>query len=87
MALTNRIVANVYGINGNAVDRQGGTVTGRKNYIAYSAPSTFYVAPTGTSYNGVTCNSRILVYPTGLNQTAVVYDCVETPAELVTNGI
>lgn len=87
MALTNRIVANVYGMNGNAVDKQGATITGRKNYIANYGLTTFYAAPIGTSYNGVTCNSRILIFPTGLNQPAITLDCVETVADLVTNGI
>lgn len=87
MALTNRLVASCYGKNGNALDKQGGTATGRLNYFANGSGNQFYAAPSGTSFNGVTCNSVIEVYPTGLRVNSDLYYAVETVAQLVTNGI
>lgn len=86
MALTLRIVANLYGKNGNALERQGDTPNGRKNYFANTG-NDFYAAPIGTSFNGVTCNSVIEVYPTGLKVNSDLYYAVETVAQLVSNGI
>ena len=86
MALTGRLVANIYGKNGNALEGQSGTQNGRKNYFSNSG-NQFYPAPTGTTYNGITCNSVIEVYPSGLNVNSEKYYAVETVAELVTNGI
>jgi ribulose-5-phosphate 4-epimerase/fuculose-1-phosphate aldolase len=85
MALTGRLIANVYAINGNPVDRTGGTVNGRINYFPNQGTQ-FYTAPSGTSFNGVTCNSVISVYPTGLKVNPDLYYCVESIATLVTNG-
>ncbi len=86
MALTLRIVANLYGKNGTPLEKQGGTQNGRKNYFANTG-NDFYAAPIGTSFNGVTCNSVIEVFPTGLRVNSDLYYAVETVAELVTNGI
>lgn len=86
MALTSRLIANIYAIDGNPVDKQGGTVNGRINYFPNSG-NTFYTAPSGTSYNGVTINSIIEVYPTGLRVNPKLYYAVETLTQLVTNGI
>lgn len=85
MALTGRIIANIYGIDGNQVDKQGGTVNGRINYFANSG-NVFYTAPTGTTFAGVTCNSVIEVFPTGLRVNSKLYYAVETLTQLVANG-
>ena len=85
MALTGRLIANVYAIDGNAVDRAGGTANGRINYFPNQGTQ-FYTAPSGTSFNGVTCNSVISVYPTGLRVNPTLHYCVETLTQLVTNG-
>jgi hypothetical protein len=88
MALTSRIIANVYGKNGNALESGVGTVTGRLNYFSNSG-NQFYAAPlTGPNYsfNGITVNSVVEVYPTGLKVNSDKYYCVETVAQLVTNG-
>lgn len=86
MALTGRIIANVYGKNGNQLDKQGGTVNGRINYFPNGSGVQFYSAPAGTSFGGVTCNSIVEVYPTGLKVNSDIYACVETIAQLVSNG-
>ena len=86
MALTGRIVANVYGKNGNALDKQGGIANGRINYFSNTG-NQFYTAPTGTTFSGVTVNSVIEVYPTGLKVNPDLYYCVESIATLVTNGL
>ncbi len=86
MALTLRIVANIYGIDDHAVERAGSVINGRKNYFSNTG-NLFYAAPNGTSFNGVTCNSVIELLPTGLVVNSKKYYAVETPAELVTNGI
>lgn len=86
MALTNRIVANVYGVNGNPLEASSGTPNGRKNYFSNDG-NQFYPAPANTSFNNVTCNSVIAVYPTGLQTNPNFYYCVETVAQLVSNGI
>lgn len=85
MALTGRIIANVYGKNGNALEKQGSTPNGRTNYFSNSG-NQFYPAPAGTSINGITCNSIVEVYATGLNQINTTFQCIETVAQLVTNG-
>ena len=87
MALTGRIVANLYGKNGNALEGKSGTQNGRLNYFANNMGSTFYAAPVGTSFNGITTNSIIEVFPTGLKVNSDLYYAVETVAQLVTNGI
>lgn len=86
MALTQRIVANIYGKNGTPLENPLGTQNGRVNYFGNSE-NVFYAAPSGTSFNGVVCNSIIEVFPTGLNVNPNKYYAVETPAQLVTNGI
>ena len=85
MALTSRLIANIYAIDGTPVDKQGGVANGRKNYFPNTG-NQFYTAPTGTSHAGVTCNALIFVYPTGSQASGKSYACVETIAELVTNG-
>lgn len=85
MAVTERIIANIYGKNGNALEKQGTTPNGRVNYFPYNG-NIFYPAPAGTSFNGITCNSVIEVFPTGLNQSSNKFYAVETVAQLVTNG-
>lgn len=84
MALTSRIVANVYGKN--AYDISKGTAYGRKEYFANTG-NIFYPAPIDTTYMGVTVNSVIEVLPTGLVVDSDKYYCVETIAQLVSNGI
>lgn len=86
MALTSRIVANLYGKNGNPLEKQGNTPNGRLNYFANNG-NTFYAAPIGTTFLGVTCNSVIEVFPTGLKTNSDLYYAVETVAQLVSNGI
>lgn len=86
MAVTLRVVANLYGKNGNALERQGSTPNGRKNYFGNTG-NTFYEAPSGSIFNGVTCNSIIEVFPTGLRVNSDLYYAVETVAQLVSNGI
>lgn len=86
MALTGRLIANIYAIDGNPVDKQGGTVNGRINYFPNGSGNQFYTAPSGTTYSGVTINSIIEVYPTGLRVNSKLYYAVETVAQLVTNG-
>lgn len=86
MALSNRLVANAYAKNGNQFDSRNGAAMGRLNYFPNSG-NLFYAAPTGTVFAGVTCNSIIEVLPTGLNQISDKFYCVETVAQLVTNGI
>ena len=85
MALTGRLIANIYGKNGNALESKSGVQNGRTNYFSNTG-NQFYPAPDGTSYNGVTCNSVIEVYPTGLKVNSDLYYAVETVADLVTNG-
>jgi hypothetical protein len=84
MALTLRVVANVYGIDGYDVSK--GTAYGRKNYFSNTG-NNIYPAPIDTTYCGVTVNSVIEVLPTGLQVDSKKYYCVETVAQLVTNGI
>lgn len=81
MALTGRVIASIYGINGNAV----GTAQGMYNSFDKTQVY-FYPAPSGTSFNGVTCNSVIVLLPTGLNQQGSKLYTDATPAQLVTNG-
>ena len=81
MALTGRIIASIYGINGNAVGTEQGLYNNLDKTQAY-----FYPAPAGTSFNSVTCNSVIVLLPTGLNQQATKLYTDATPAQLVTNG-
>lgn len=81
MALTSRIIASIYGINGNAV----GTAQGLYNSIPGSA-AYFYPAPASTSFNGVTCNSVIVLLPTGLTVNGTKLYTDATTAQLVTNG-
>lgn len=85
MALTGRIVANIYGKDGNPIEKTTGTPNGRINYISNDG-STFYTSA-GESFNGVVCNSIIEVFPTGLKVNSTKYYAVETIAQLVTNGI
>lgn len=85
MALASRLIGNVYAIDGNPVDKQGGTVNGRINYFSNTG-NAFYTPPAGTSYNGVTIGSIVEIYPTGLRVNSKLYYCVETLAQLVTNG-
>jgi hypothetical protein len=87
MALTGRLVANIYAIDGNPVDKQGGTANGRINYFPNPGGNQFFTAPAGTSIGGVTINSFIEVYPTGLRVNSKIYWAVETLTQLVTNGI
>ena len=84
MSLTNRIVANVYGID--AYDVSKGVANGRKNYFPYVG-TLIYDAPINTTYMGVTVNSVVELLPTGLQVDSKKYYCVETVATLVTNGI
>lgn len=86
MALTLRIKANVYGKNGSPLEKQGQTQMGRLNYFANTG-NTFYNAPEGTSFNGVTCLSVIEVFPTGLRVNSDMYYAVETVAVLVSGSI
>lgn len=85
MALTGRIIANVYGKNGNQIERTGGTQNGRINYFPNTG-NQFYAPGSVTTIGSVTIGSIIEVYATGLNQPNTLYQCVETPAQLVTNG-
>ncbi len=85
MALTSRIVANIYGKNGNPIEKTTGTPNGRINYFS-NDDSTFYTS-NGESFNGVVCNSIIEVFPHGLRVNSDLYYAVETIAQLVTNGI
>lgn len=84
MALTQRIVASVYGID--AYDVSKGTAYGRTNYFSNTG-NLIYAAPIDTKYCGVTVNSVVEVLPTGLQVDSKKYYCVETVAQLVTNGI
>jgi hypothetical protein len=84
MALTSRIVANVYGID--AYDVSKGIANGRKNYFPNTG-NLIYDAPINTTYMGVTVNSVIEMLPTGLVVDSKKFYCVETVAQLVTNGI
>jgi len=86
MALTSRIVASIYGKDGYDISGGTGTVTGRLNYFANNG-NTFYAANPGTVYMGVTCNSVIEVFPTGLVTNSSKYYAVQTVAELVSGGI
>lgn len=86
MALTSRIVANIYAKNGTPLENSLGAVNGRQNYFSNSG-NLFYAAPATAVFNGVTCNSVIEVFPNGLNVNSDKYFAVETPAQLVTNGI
>ena len=88
MALTGRLVANVYGKNEVPLEKGSGTPNGRVNYFSNYAPNDFYaVRPSGASFNGVACLSIIEVFPTGLKVNSDKYYCVETVATLLTNGI
>jgi len=55
MALTNRLVASIYGKNDQPLEniRNGGTLYGRLNYFPNSG-NKFYAAPLGTKLHGVT---------------------------------
>ena len=81
MALTSRIIASIYGINGNPVGTNNGVYNSFPNTSAY-----FYPAPASTTFNGVTCNSIIVLLPTGLNVNATKFYSDATTAQLVTNG-
>ncbi len=85
MALTGRIIANVYAINGNPTDRVGSTVNGRIEYFSNSG-NIFYAPNPVFTVNGVTIGSIIEILPTGLNVNSKLYAAVETPTQLVTNG-
>ena len=84
MALTSRVVVNVYGKD--AYDISKGTAYGRKNYFPNTG-TLIYDAPINTTYMGVTVNSVVELLPTGLQVDSKKYYCVETVATLVTNGI
>ena len=81
MALTGRIIASIYGINGNAVGTAQGLYNSFDKTQAY-----FYPAPASTSFNGVTCNSVIVLLPTGLQTNGTKLYTDATTAQLVTNG-
>lgn len=85
MAISQHIIANVYGKNGNQLDSKTGTANGRINYFPYNG-NHFYTAPANTVYAGVTCNSIIEVWPSGLNQFSDKYYCVETIVTLASNA-
>ena len=87
MALTSRIVANIYGKNLNALEGASGTQNGRVNYFSNSGNNFYSTGPNPPSFNGVTCNSVIEVYPTGLRVNSDKYYAIETVAQLVINGI
>lgn len=85
MALTGRILANVYGKGGVSLEKTGSTQNGRINYFPNQGTQ-FYAPGSVTTLGSVTIGSIIEVYATGLNQASTLYQCVETPAQLVTNG-
>jgi len=87
MALTGRLVATLYGKNGNALEGPSGTQNGRLNYFSNSGNDFYSTGPNPPSFNGVVCNSVIEVYPTGLRVNSDKYYAIETVAQLVTNGI
>lgn len=87
MATTLRVVANLYGKNGNALENKSGTQNGRKNYFANTGNTFYDAGPGGASFNGVVCSSIIEVFPTGLRVNSDLYYAVETVAQLVSNGI
>ena len=85
MALTSRVIASIYGIDNYALEKGTGTINGRLNYFPNSG-NILYTAPTGTSFNGVTCNSVIELLPTGLVVNSKKYYAVQTLAELISGG-
>lgn len=87
MAVTLRVVANIYGKNGSALESKSGTQNGRKNYFANTGNTFYDVGPAGASFNGVATNSIIEVFPTGLVVNSDKYYAVETVAQLVSGGI
>lgn len=85
MALTGRILANVYGKNGVQIEKTGATQNGRINYFP-NVGTQFFAPGSVTTIGSVTIGSIIEVYATGLNQPNTTYQCVETVAQLVSNG-
>lgn len=81
MALTSRLVAYVYSVNGNATTLAGGNFNSLPSNLCQ-----FYAAPSGTTVNGVTMGSVILLLPSGLNQTKTTFLTDSTPTQLGTNG-
>lgn len=89
MALTSpRITASIYAIERNFGGRRDipGATNGRTNVFTNMTMLQFYVAPLAVTANGVTMNSVIEVYPTGLNQPSVKYYTDSTTAQLISNG-
>jgi hypothetical protein len=83
MAATARILASIYAINGSALSAAG--LSG----ITNSFPSDlthFYEAPAGTTANGVTMGSVIVLLPTGLNVNGKTYWTDSTVSSLASNG-
>lgn len=85
MALTGRIIANIYAIDGNPLDKAAGAINGRIEYFSNTG-NIFYAPNPVVSYNGVTIGSVIELLPTGLRVNSTKYYAVETPAQLVSNG-
>lgn len=84
MALTGRIIASVYAINGVPY-KEVGTVNGRTHSLP-SADCVFYPAPAGETAEGVTINSIIVLLPTGSRSTGTTYYTDSTVTQLQTNG-
>lgn len=85
MALTSRVIASIYGIDTYPLEKAGGTINGRLNYFPNTG-NLLYTAPSGISFNGVTCNSVIELLPTGLVTDSKKYYAVQTLAELISGG-
>lgn len=86
MALTGpRLVANVYSRNGNTLETRG-VQNGRLNEIPFGPGVLFYAPNPNETAGSVTIGSIIEILPQGLNQLSVKLGCVETVAQLITNG-
>lgn len=83
MALTGRVVASIYGINGSGTTSAG--LSGVVNSFP-SALTTFKAAPAGTTMNTVTINSIITLLPSGLKVNTIEYYTDSTTTQLATNG-
>lgn len=84
MALTGRIVANIYAINGVPF-KEVGEIQGR----THSLPSDecyFYPAAAGETAEGVTINSIIVLLPTGSRSVGTTYYTNLTVAGIASAG-
>ncbi len=90
MAVTGgRITASIYAFGTGGKEpvpyKEPGTINGRTHNFP-NVGTYFYQAPAGTTAEGITINSVIVLAPTGSNVNGNIYWTDSTPAQLLSNG-